>query len=95
MDNVLSTLGLIYRARKLVLGEECLNHINDVKYMFIASDASDKTKERFIKKCDYYNIPCNNSYSYVDLSRALGKGNVKVIGITDIGFSRSIQNKVK
>ena len=95
MDNVLSTLGLIYRARKLVLGEECLNHIEDVKYMFIASDASYKTKERYIKKCNYYDIPYNDKYSYIDLSRALGKGNVKIIGITDSGFTRSIQNKLK
>lgn len=95
MDNILSLLGLIYRAKKLVLGEECLNHINDIKYLFIANDASLKTKERYIKKCNYYDIPYNDNYSYLDLSRALGKGNVKIVGIIDSGFTKSILNKIK
>jgi len=95
MDNVLSLLGLVYRAKKLILGEEVLNEIKDVKYLFIANDASSKTKERYIKKCHYYNISYNTDFSSEELSRAIGKTNSKVIGITDAGFTNTIINKLK
>lgn len=95
MDSVLSLLGLIYKAKKMYLGENNLNNMSDVKYLFVASDASDKTKERYFKKCEFYSIPCNTTYTYEQLSKALGKGNVKVIGITDPGFTKTILNKLK
>ena len=56
MAEALKVLGLAYRARKLVLGEEVLNQIKKVKLLFIASDISEKSRIRFTKKCHYYNI---------------------------------------
>ena len=93
MDNVLNLLGLAYRARKLVLGEVVLKRIKDVKLLFLASDISPKSKERFLKKCHYYQIAWIDSFSTEDLSMALGKENVRVIGITDDGFSQAILKK--
>lgn len=95
MDNVLSLLGLIYRANKLYLGETCLDNISKVRFLFIASDASDNTKERYLKKCKYYNIPYNLDYPGKDLSNALGKNNIKVIGVFDKGFANVLLNKFK
>ena len=92
-DNVLHLLGLAYRARKLVLGEMVLKRIKEVKLLFLASDISPKSKERFLKKCHYYQITWIDSYSSDDLSMALGKNNVKVIGITDDGFCQAIWKK--
>ena len=63
MDRVLSLLGLAYRANKIKFGETVLENIKTCQYLFIADDASDKTKERYIKKCDYYNIPYTTTYS--------------------------------
>lgn len=94
MDSILTLLGLIYKAKKLVLGEEVLNRIKEVKLIFIASDISDKSRERFLKKCSFYNIQYIDSYSGEDLSFALGKNNVKVIGIIDKGFTKSIISKL-
>ncbi|MDO4198579.1 MAG: ribosomal L7Ae/L30e/S12e/Gadd45 family protein [Erysipelotrichaceae bacterium] len=95
MDSVLNLLGLAYAARKTVLGEEVYNRIKNVKIIFIASDISEKSKERIDKKCFYYHIDSINCYSAEELSNAVGRNNVKLIGITDKGFSQSIKEKLK
>ena len=43
-DKTLSLLGLARRANKIIFGEVILERIRTVKFMFIASDASEKTK---------------------------------------------------
>ena len=96
MDNTLNILGLAYKARKAVLGEEIFNRISKVSLIFLASDLSEKSRERYEKKCFYYNIEHIDSYDSAQLSTALGKNNVKTVGITDEGFARSImKNQVK
>ena len=95
MDSVLNILGLAYRAKKIVLGEEVLNKISKVRLMFLASDLSEKSRERFEKKCFHYNIEHVDSYSSEEISSALGRKTVKVVGITDEGFARSIKSKIR
>lgn len=90
MADNLNTLGLAYRARKAVLGEEVLNRIDKIKLMFIASDISEKSRERYEKKCHYYKIDHIDEYSGEQLSSALGKNNVKVVGILDKGFKDAL-----
>ena len=90
MADKLNTLGLAYRARKAVLGEEVLNRIDKVKLLFIASDISEKSRERYEKKCHYYKIDHIDEYSGEQLSLALGKNNVKVVGILDKGFKDAL-----
>ncbi len=93
MADALKTLGLAYRARKTVLGEEVLNRISNVKLLLIASDISEKSRERYEKKCYYYGIDCIDDYSSTELSQALGKNNVKAIGILDEGFKDALLKK--
>ncbi len=96
MDNTLNILGLAYKARKAVLGEEIFNRISKVRLIFLASDLSEKSRERYEKKCFYYNIEHIDAYDSEQLSTSLGKNNVKTVGITDEGFARSImKNQVK
>lgn len=90
MDKTLSTLGLAYRAKKLVLGEEVLNQIGDIKLIIIANDISENSRERFLKKCNFYNIEYIDRFTSSEISNALGKNNVKVVGITDEGFKESL-----
>lgn len=90
MDKMLNTLGLAYRAKKVVLGEEVLENIKRVKLLFIASDISEKSRERFLKKCSFYSIEFINEFNSEELSNALGKQNVKVIGVIDEGFTKSL-----
>ncbi|MDO4501459.1 MAG: 50S ribosomal protein L7ae [Erysipelotrichaceae bacterium] len=95
MDNVLSLLGLAYRANKLMFGETCLDNMQKVKFLFIALDASDKTKERYLRKCEYFKIPYTLKYSCEQLSTTLGKNTVKIVGITDKGFKDSLIKKLE
>ena len=95
MDSVLNILGLAYKAKKAVLGEEVLNRISKVRLIFLASDLSEKSRERYEKKCFYYSIEHIDSYTGEQLSQALGRNNVKVIGITDEGFAGSVLKKIK
>ena len=95
MNEVLSLLGLIYRANKLFLGENCLNNIKKIKFLFIANDASIKSQERYLKKCNYYNIPYTLKYSTNNLSKSIGKDNVKILGVVDDGFAKNILNKIE
>ncbi|MBQ6218048.1 MAG: ribosomal L7Ae/L30e/S12e/Gadd45 family protein [Erysipelotrichaceae bacterium] len=94
MADKLNTLGLAYRARKAVLGEEVLNRIDKIKLMFIASDISEKSRERYEKKCHYYRIDHIDEYSGEQLSSALGKNNVKVVGILDKGFKDALLKNI-
>ena len=94
MDKVLSLLGLIYRARKMLLGEDVLNNLEAIKLIIIASDISDKSKIRYVKKCEYYKIQYIDRYNSEELSKAIGKNNIKVIGITDEGFKKSLLEKL-
>ena len=93
MDKILSTLGIVYKAKMIVLGEEVLNQISDIKLIIIASDISEKSRQRFLKKCDFYNISYINEFTASQISNALGKNNVKVVGIIDEGFKNSLLNK--
>ena len=94
MDSILKLLGLAYRARKTVLGEEVLKQIKKVKVLFIASDTSEKNRERYEKKCSFYKIPHIDQFEGSQLSEAIGKRNVKVIGITDRGFAETLLKKI-
>lgn len=89
-DKVLSLLGIARRANKTVFGEVILERFKDreIKYVFIADDASDKTKDRYLKKCRYYQVAYCLDYDTDQLDRAIGRTNVKTIGITDEGFAK-------
>ena len=92
-DKILNLLGLAYRAHKTVLGEQVLKRIGNVKLLILASDISEKSRERYLKKCHYYRIDSMEDFNSVELSQALGKENVKVIGIIDEGFKKTILEK--
>ena len=94
MDDFLNLLGLVYKAKKLVLGEEVLKQIDKVKLLIIASDISIKSKQRFEKKAHYYNIEIIDNYSAEQLSKCLGKKIVKAIGIVDQGFKQALLKKI-
>ena len=94
MDDVLKLMGLIYRAHKLIFGEELVKRIKDVKLLFIASDISDKSRARFEKKCHFYDIEIIDRYDSDELSDSIGKQNIKALGITDKGFKETILKKI-
>ena len=94
MADALKLLGLIYKAKKMLLGEEVLNHIDKVELIILASDISDKSRDRYIKKSTYYKIDVIDTFTSQQMSDALGKKVIKVIGITDKGFKKALLSKI-
>ena len=95
LDKKLALLSIIRKANKLLLSKDILYSFKKgiIYYVFIASDASEKTKLRYIRKCEYYHVPYDTDHTSEDISRAIGKLNVMTIGITDKGFADTLIKK--
>lgn len=94
MKNKFQIFGLIYAAKKLVLGQEGVIHrvrSGKVDLVVISATASDNTRKIVTDKCKSYDV----DYVILDddgqISRALGKESVKVVGILTKGFSKKIK----
>lgn len=91
---VFKRLGLAYRANKVVLGTDNIiagmkNH--KVKLVVVSTTASLNTQKVIQDKASFY----NTNVIFVDefdntISKAIGKKNIKVIGIKDQGFKKLI-----
>lgn len=64
---------------------------NKVKLIIVAEDSSDRTKDKFNKLSESYNIPIIISGDIEVLSKAIGKSNKAILGIEDINLSNEIQ----
>ena len=64
-----------------------------MKLVIVSEESSERTKSKFIKLCQNYNIPIIIDGNIDDLSKTIGKSNKAVIGIKDINFANSIQKK--
>ena len=87
----LKSLGLAYRARKVVVGTELVvDHIKkkNLYLVFVATDASALTKKKIHDKAKTYQVDVIDIYDSEQLSLAIGKIGIKVIGITDKGFAQ-------
>ena len=93
----LSTLGLARRAGKVINGEKLLDSIKSksVNLVIIASDCGDSNKKKYSDKCKFYGIKYFIDGSKVDLSIAVGKGNISVIGIDDSSLAKLIEKNMK
>lgn len=93
MEKTLNLLGLAKRARKVVLGTDTVvANLQGKKLhlMFIATDASSATIDKLDKKAYFYQVKVINKYSTEELSKALGVPQVKVVGVTDLGFAQAM-----
>ena len=94
MQKVLQLLGLAFKAKKVISGEDfCVEGIrkNEIKYLFLANDAGVNTTKRITDKASYYNVVLDTRFTSSELSNAIGKKNRMVVGITDIGFAKKIK----
>ncbi len=88
--NSLKTLGLAYKARKVISGELIYKNFKHIKLLFIASDASIKTKDRLLKKAHYYKIPVVDNFNCNQLSIAIGKKKRVAVALIDREFYQAI-----
>lgn len=98
MNKILNMLGIARRAGKLVLGTDSLINAfpsKKVKLVFIASDASEQTIDKFDKKAYFYQVRIINKFNTEELSKALGVTSIKVIGLLDEGFAGAILKELE
>ena len=96
-NNVLNLLGLAYRASKIVIGSDdvILNmKENKIYLVFLDKDLSSNIEKQIIKNCDLNSVKLDRSFTKEELSHAIGKKNVCVIGITDEGFTKLINKSL-
>lgn len=91
MDKRLNNLGLAYRAKKIALGEDVITNMSNMKLVYIASDISSLSLKRVLNKCDFYKISYVNVFTSSEISNALGKTNIKLIGVMDDGFAKLLK----
>lgn len=85
----LNLLGLAFRAGKIISGEDLViksMQQQKAKLVFVASDASSSTIDKFDKKCYFYNVECIYDFDTDELSKSIGKPMRKIIALTDKGF---------
>ena len=91
---ILGLMGLAARARKVCFGADSVEMETKRKKVYliiVAKDASVRTKDKFIKICDEYNIPMILEGEMESLSKAIGKSNKAIIGIQDSNLASEIQ----
>lgn len=91
-----NTIGLAYRAKKVIVGTDLTIHalrMGKLQLILLSIDASHTTKKKVYDKAKFYNIEVIEEISSFDLSIALGKDDIKVIGITDRGFSQLLMSQ--
>lgn len=96
-EKVLNLIGLAKKARRTAVGDDTVIVAlrgKKLKIVFIANDASERTIDKYQKKCFFYNVEVNNAYNSNELSQAIGKENIKIIGITDQGFYEAIKELI-
>lgn len=92
-NKILGLIGLATRARKIAFGADSVEleiKKKKVKLIVIAEDSSERTKNKFRKLSEEFNIPIIEKETIQTLSKAIGKENKAIIGIEDINFSREI-----
>lgn len=91
-NKILNLIGLASRARKIVAGEDLLyKRISKVEIIFLASDVGPSTYKKVTNKAHFYKIEVDQTFTRDELSKAIGKSNRVVVGVTDNGFATSIK----
>jgi ribosomal protein L7Ae-like RNA K-turn-binding protein len=98
MNNVLSLLGLARRAGDLVMGETlCEEGIKrkKISLMIIAEDLNETTQYRIKRLCETEGVNYIVFSNKESLSKAVGKVNYGLFGVTNKKFSRAIISKME
>ena len=88
-------LGFAQKSGNTIMGDDLVEaalNKKAISLIIISSDASDSTKEKYIKLCENLNIKIIIDFSREDLSSAIGKFNRTLIGIKNKKFSRELDS---
>lgn len=94
--SITNTLGLALCARKVTVGTDItITALRNGKLYLIllATDASHTTKKKVYDKAKTYQVEVIEELKSFEISNALGKEDIKVIGISDKGFSQLLMDQ--
>lgn len=95
-NKILGLIGLAMKAGKVCFGADSVEENiikKKVKLVIISEESSERTKNKFTDICKEYNVPVITYGDIDSLSKAIGKSNKAILGIKDINFANSIQEK--
>lgn len=93
-NKILGLIGLSARARNIAFGADSVEmeiKKRKIHLIIIATDSSERTKSKFQKLSEEYNIPIIVVETIENLSKSIGKSNKAIIGIKDINIANEIQ----
>jgi ribosomal protein L7Ae-like RNA K-turn-binding protein len=93
-SNWFSFLGLAYRARKVITGEEMVIQSvrsGQAKLVLLSKDASDRTTKTVTNKCQSFHVPIVFVENRQLLGEAIGKAERVVVTVTDPGFADKLK----
>lgn len=96
-NRVLSLIGLAYRASKIIIGvDETIVKLKErkVNLVFLDKDLTTNTLKELSYECEISNARLVREFTKEELSHAIGKKNVSVIGIIDEGFKKLIEESL-
>ncbi|MBR3002961.1 MAG: ribosomal L7Ae/L30e/S12e/Gadd45 family protein [Clostridia bacterium] len=82
------------RARTVSFGADSVKEEiikRKAKLVIVSCESSDRTKEKFKKLCDEYNIPIIVDGTIEELSKAIGKENKATFAVKDINLANEIK----
>ena len=96
-NKVLGMIGLAAKAGKISFGREQVAEgaaRKKISFVILAKDSSNRTKKEIQELCLQYHIICLEYGTIENLSKAIGKENKAIIGITSKRFSKEIEDKI-
>ena len=98
MDKVFAMIGMAMKAGKVVSGEFATEKAvkKGKAFLVIVSEAaSDNTKKMFRNMCSFYEVPMYTYGTKEDLGHSMGKQFRASLAVTDEGFAKSIEKRLK
>ena len=98
MDRIFSMIGMAMNAGKVVSGEfatEKAVKTGKAFLVIVSGAASDNTKKMFRNMCTFYGVPMYAYGTKEDLGHSMGKQFRASLAVTDEGFAKSIEKRLK
>lgn len=96
-DKALSLLGIAARANHIASGEFQTEHAvksGEAYLVMVANDASENTKKKFRRMCEYYRVPMEIYATRDELGHCIGKEFRASLAVTDKGLAESVEKKL-
>lgn len=98
MDKIFSMIGMAMKAGKVVSGEfstEKAVKTGKAFLVIVSEAASDNTKKMFRNLCSFYKVPMYTYGTKEELGHSMGKEFRASLAVTEEGFAKSIEKRLK